>query len=73
MPNTIGKAGIHHYKCECANEWRTVGYCSYVAAIIYYLIHARYLSRIVRPTEMLGKLFNFEKVEPIINEDSDED
>ena len=31
--NTIGKAGILHYTCECANGLRTVGCCSHVASI----------------------------------------
>jgi len=44
---------------------------SHVAAIIYYITHARYLCRIVRPAEMLEKLFNVEKIEPVINKDND--
>ena len=72
-PNTIGKAGILRYTCECANGLRTIGCCSHVAAITYYLTHARYLSRIVRPAEALIKLFNVEKINPVINDNSDED
>lgn len=72
-PNTIGFAGILRYCCECPNGLRTVGCCSHVAAIIYYLSHARYLSKIIRPAEILTKLFNVEEVHPVINEDSDED
>jgi len=34
--------------------------CSHIATIIYYLVHARYLSRIVRPAEILVKFFNIE-------------
>ena len=71
--NAVGKAGIQRYTCDCANGRRTIGCCSHVAAIIYYLTHARYLSRIIRPVEVLLKLFNVEKVEPVTREDSDED
>ena len=59
--------------CECANGLRTVGCCLHFAAITYYLTYARYLSRIVRPAEALIKLFNVEKGNPVINDDSDED
>ena len=56
-PNSIGVAGIERYVCEGANCRRTVGCCSHIAAIIYYLSHARHLSKIVRPAEILSKLF----------------
>ncbi|GBP69737.1 hypothetical protein EVAR_48764_1 [Eumeta japonica] len=42
---------ILRYCCDCPNGERTVGCCSHVAAIIYYLSYGRYLSRIVRPAE----------------------
>ena len=48
-PNSIGVAGIERYDNECANGRRTVGCCSHIAAIIHYLSHARYMSKIVRP------------------------
>ncbi|XP_025994034.2 uncharacterized protein LOC113004570 [Solenopsis invicta] len=72
-PNTIGYNGILRYFCECANGRCTIGCCSHVAAIIYYLSHARYLSKIIRPAEILSRLFNVEEVNPVINDDSDED
>lgn len=72
-PNTSRCPGIKRYCCECANGNRTVGCCSHVAAIIYYISHARYLSRIVRPAEILSNIFNQVEVAPVINEDSDED
>ncbi|KAL1488652.1 hypothetical protein ABEB36_014452 [Hypothenemus hampei] len=52
-----GVSGICRYCCDCANGKRTVGCCSHVAAIIYYLSHARYLSRIINPAEILIKMF----------------
>lgn len=72
-PNTVGLSGIQRYACECPNGLRTVGCCSHVAATIYYLSHARYLSRIIKPAEILSKPFEQNSVEPTINEDSDED
>ena len=72
-PNTIGYSGILGHYCECANGARTVGCCSHVAAIIYYLSHARYLSKIIRPAEILNSLFNEGTSATVIEEDSDED
>ena len=37
-PNYIGYASIQRYCCECPNGKRTVGCCSHVAAVIYYLL-----------------------------------
>ncbi|CAK9801782.1 hypothetical protein ANTPLA_LOCUS2948 [Anthophora plagiata] len=72
-PHSIGYSGVKRYYCECANGNRTIGCCSHVAAIIYYLSHARYLATIVRPAEILAKIFNKDHITPVINEDSDED
>ena len=71
--NSIGVAGLERYACECANGRRTVGCCSHIAAIIYYLSHAKYLSKIVRPAEILSKLFTQNNINPVIEEDNDED
>ena len=65
-PNIIGFAGIERYACECANGRRTVGCCSHIAQIIYYLSHARYLSKIVRPAEILSRLFMQSNMNPVI-------
>lgn len=73
VPNTIGRGSIKEYVCDCVNGLITVGCCAHVATIIYFLGHARYSSRIIRPAEILTNLFNVQSVEPIINEDSDED
>ncbi|KYN17567.1 hypothetical protein ALC57_10144 [Trachymyrmex cornetzi] len=53
-PNSIGVFDVTHYACECANGRRTIGCCSNVAAIIYYLSYARYLSKIFEPVEILS-------------------
>ena len=71
--NTNGITGILRYYCECANGARTIGCCSHVAAIIYYLSHARYLEKIVRPAKILNGIFSYEDLRPVIEEDSDED
>lgn len=72
-PNTIGFGGIKEYLCDCANGLRTVGCCAHVATIIYFLGHARYLSKIIHPAQILTNIFHVECVEPVINEDCDED
>jgi len=73
QPNTTGYGGIKLYVCDCPNGLRTVGCCWHVATIIYFLSHARYLSRIIRPAEILSKLFEVQKIDPVITEDSDEE
>ena len=71
--NLNGLAGIKRYCCESANGPRTLGWCSHVAAIIYYLCYARHLSKIVKPAEALSKLFVSEQIIPVIDEDSDDE
>lgn len=72
-PNSIGISGVTEYTCECANGRRTVGCCSHIAAVIYYLSHACYLSRIFKPAEILTDVFNKNRFIPVIDSDSDED
>lgn len=72
-PNSTGISGVTHYACECANELRTIGCCCYIAAIIYYLSHARYLAKILKPAEILSDLFKKTNNIPIIDSDSEED
>ena len=72
-PNSVGISGLTHYFCECANGQRTVGCCSHIAAIVYYLSHARYLSRIFRPAEILSDVFKKIDYVPVIESDSDND
>ena len=71
-PEAIGAAAIKRYYYECANGTRTVGCCSHVTAIVYYLSHARFLSKIIKPAEILTKIFDSD-VLPVINEDNDDD
>ena len=72
-PNSIGYASIQRYCCECPNGKRTVGCCSHVAAVIYYLSNGRYESKIIRPAEILSKLYINNNIVPCINQDSDDD
>ncbi|XP_058791020.1 uncharacterized protein LOC131664147 [Phymastichus coffea] len=71
-PNSIGYGGVKRYYCECANGMRTVGCCSHIASVIYFLSHARYLSKIIRPAEKLTKIYQEKEIVPVINDDSDE-
>jgi len=65
-PNSVGISG--QYACECANGRRTVGCCSHIAAIVYYLAHARYLSKLLKPAEILNKMFQQDDITPVIKE-----
>ena len=71
--HSVSYSSIQRYVCDCPNGRRTVGCCSHIAAVIYYLSHARYLSKIIRPGEILSNMFTAEEVNPVINEDSNED
>lgn len=68
-----GIEAIEGYCCSCANGLRTVGCCSHVASTIYYLSYGRYLSKIIRPAQMLSNIFDLDNMCPVIEEDSDED
>jgi len=47
--------------------------CSHIAAIVYYLAHARYLSKLLKPAEILSKMFQQDDIILVIEENSDED
>lgn len=72
-PNSVGISGVTHYVCDCANGRRTVGCCSHIGAIVYYLSHARYLSKIIKPAQILCDIFKKNHCPSVINEDSEED
>ena len=72
-PNSVGMSSLLEYVCECANGNRTVGCCSHTAAIIYYLSHARYFSKILKPVEILREMFTQNNIIPVIEDDSEED
>ncbi|EZA55469.1 hypothetical protein X777_04750 [Ooceraea biroi] len=73
IPNSVGVPGLTHYTCECANGKRTVGSCSHIAAVVYYLSYARYLSKIFKPVEILSEVFKKNNYIPVIESDSDKD
>lgn len=73
QPDKNDISGITRYCCDCANGRRTVGCSSPIAAIIYYLSYARYLVKIVKPAEILSRLFIDEKVSVVVNDDRDEE
>jgi len=64
-------SGVTHYACECANGRRTVGCCSHIAAIIYYLSYARYLAKIFKLAKILSDLLKKNNLIPVIESDSD--
>lgn len=73
IPDSIGPSSISRYCCSCANGNRVVGCCAHVAAAIYYLSNARYLSKIIKPACILSKMFTQDSIEPTIHDDSDEE
>ena len=72
-PNTFGISGLTHYTCECANGQRTAGCCLHIAAVVYYLSYARYLSKNFKPAEVLSDVFKKSNYIPVIESDSDND
>ena len=46
--------GLTHHTYECANGKRTVGCCSYINAIVYYLSHAKCLYQDFKQVEILS-------------------
>lgn len=74
-PNHNSIDGILEHWCGCANGARTVGCCSHIATMIYFLSFARYQSRIVQPSAQLTHLFDSGLVqeEVTIQTDSEEE
>ena len=50
-----------------------VGFSSHTAAKVYYLSHARYLSKILQSAQALSEMFKKNHCTAVINDDSDED
>ena len=72
-PLSIGYHGIKRWCCECANGLRTIGCCSHVSAVIYYLSCGRFKSKLLNPSHILTDLFVEDDTMPVIDEDSDYD
>ena len=67
-PNSVGMSGLLEYVCDWADRIRSVGCCSHIAAIIYYLSHARYFSKILKPAEILCEMFTQNNIISVIRE-----
>lgn len=52
-----GRESITGYTCQCKNGLRTVGMCSHVTTIIWYLGHGRYQQRNYNVAEHLNQIF----------------
>ena len=73
VSNSHGVEGIKRHYCECKSGARTVGCCSHIAAVLYFLANARYRYRIIRPAEILTNLFRHDPSVPVIADHSDDD
>jgi hypothetical protein len=56
-PQTHTLAGIESWYCTCKAGMRTVGCCSHVASIIYFLSHGKYLEHIPNRNSKLTSIF----------------
>lgn len=72
-PQSTGYRGIKRWCCECANGLRTIGCCSHVAAVVYYLSCGRFKSKLLNPSQILSNLFVEDDTMPVIDDDSDYD
>ena len=72
FPNKNCVEGIGGWYCTCKNGRRTVGCCSHVASIIYYLSHGKYGETLVTPAEFLISIFENQVRIPPIAKPSDE-
>ena len=72
-PDSTGYGAINRWCCECANGNRTIGCCSHVAAVVFYLSNGRYRSKLINPASILSDLFVDDDTVPVIDEDSDDD
>ncbi len=56
-PQTHTLAGIESWYCTCKAGMRTVGCCSHVASIIFFLSYGKYLDHIPSPSSKLKSIF----------------
>ena len=57
QPKSNNIQGIESWYCTCKAGMRTVGCCSHVASIIYFLSHGKYLINIPNPSSKLSSIF----------------
>lgn len=55
-----GKSSILSYCCDCNVGMRTVGMCSHVMCILFYLGHAYYEKKVLKKAEHLKNIFDIE-------------
>jgi hypothetical protein len=55
--NSNSVDAIESWYCTCKAGMRTVGCCSHVASIIYFLSHGKYLEHIPNPNSKLTSIF----------------
>ncbi|CAF1131941.1 unnamed protein product, partial [Brachionus calyciflorus] len=55
--NLNNQSSINGWYCTCKNGARTVGCCSHVSSIIYFLGYARFLDKIPKPGAFLSDIF----------------
>lgn len=73
VPDSRDIEGIRGHYCECKSGARTVGCCSHIATVLYFLSNARYRYRIIRLAEILSDLFRHDASVPVIGDHSDDD
>jgi hypothetical protein len=57
QPKSNNIEGIESWYCTCKAGMRTVGCCSHVASIVYFLSHGKYLENIPNPGSRLSSIF----------------
>lgn len=67
-PNQNSINSINGWLCTCKNGKRTVGCCSHVGSVIYYLSHGKY-GYLKNPSRWLSSIFPL----PVVAESSDEE
>ena len=74
IPNSSNEIdAIKGWYCSCKNGSRTVGCCSYVASIIYYLADGKYKESLPNPAGALSILFSSRYSNSIEENDENED
>jgi hypothetical protein len=57
QPKSNNIKGIESWYCTCKAGMRTVGCCSHVASIVYFLSHGKYLENIPNPGSRFSSIF----------------
>jgi hypothetical protein len=57
LPNESSTKSIAGWFCTCKDGARTVGCCSHIACVIYYLSFGKYKDNLKKPAEFLNAIF----------------